>query len=78
MVPSFQYPLMGRKTILTKRFFVYYFFKRDKNVLLQDPVPFFEPGNNIDLSMTKHICPIAWENIILYGDYILNREKVKI
>ncbi len=36
------------------------------------------PDDSIDLSMIKHISPIAWENVILYGDYILNREDVKV
>ncbi len=28
---------------------------------------------NIDLSLLEHISPIGWENIILYGEYVLNR-----
>jgi hypothetical protein len=33
---------------------------------------------HIDLDLLNHISPVSWQNIILYGDYILNRNKVKI
>ncbi len=32
---------------------------------------------NIDLSLLEHISPIGWENIILYGEYVLNRSLVR-
>ena len=32
----------------------------------------------IDISLLKHISPIGWENVILYGEYILNRSLIKI
>ena len=32
---------------------------------------------NIDLSLLEHISPIGWENIILYGEYVLNRNLVQ-
>ena len=31
---------------------------------------------HIDLNLLSHISPVSWENIILYGDYLLNRNKV--
>jgi TnpA family transposase len=31
----------------------------------------------VDLSLLEHISPIGWENVILYGDYVLNRTLVK-
>jgi len=31
----------------------------------------------IDLSLIKHVSPIGWNNIIIYGDYDLNRRLVK-
>ncbi len=31
----------------------------------------------VDLSLLEHISPIGWENIILYGQYVLNRSLVK-
>jgi hypothetical protein len=32
---------------------------------------------NINLAMIEHISPIEWENIILYGEYIIDRNSVK-
>lgn len=32
---------------------------------------------NIDLNLLEHISPIGWENIILYGEYVLNRSLVR-
>ncbi len=29
-------------------------------------------GNNIDLSLIEHISPITWDNVILYGEYVLD------
>jgi TnpA family transposase len=31
----------------------------------------------IDLSLLKHISPIGWENVILYGEYVLNRSLIQ-
>jgi TnpA family transposase len=33
---------------------------------------------NNDLSLLRHISPIGWENVILYGEYVLNRSLVQI
>jgi TnpA family transposase len=33
---------------------------------------------HINLDLLSHISPVSWENIILYGDYILNRNKVAL
>ena len=27
-------------------------------------------------SLLSHINPVSWENVMLYGDYVLNRNKV--
>ncbi len=32
---------------------------------------------NIDLSLLEHISPIGWENVILSGEYVLNRNLVR-
>lgn len=32
---------------------------------------------DVDLSLIEHISPIGWENIILYGEYVLNRALVQ-
>ena len=34
-------------------------------------------GNGIDLSLLEHISPIGWDNVLLYGEYVLNRSLVK-
>ena len=31
----------------------------------------------VDLSLLEHVSPIGWDNIILYGQYVLNRSLVK-
>jgi TnpA family transposase len=35
-----------------------------------------ELPEHIDLAYLSNISPVSWKNIILYGDYILNRNKV--
>ncbi len=34
------------------------------------------PPEHIGLKLLSHISPVSWENVILYGDYILNTNKV--
>ena len=34
-------------------------------------------GANIGFSLLEHISPIGWENVILYGEYVLNRSLVR-
>jgi hypothetical protein len=31
----------------------------------------------IDLNLLEYISPIGWENVILYGEYMLNRNLVR-
>jgi hypothetical protein len=31
----------------------------------------------VDLSLLTHVSPIEWSNVILYGEYKLNRSLVK-
>jgi len=31
----------------------------------------------IDVSMLEHVSPIEWENVILYGQYILDRGRIR-
>jgi len=38
-----------------------------------EPVP-----DSVDLSSIEHISPITWDNVILYGEYILDRNLVKV
>lgn len=35
-------------------------------------------GNGIDLRLIEHISPITWDNIILYGEYVLDEKMVKL
>jgi TnpA family transposase len=37
-----------------------------------DPV-----GNGVDLSLLEHVSPIEWDNVVLYGQYILDRKLVR-
>lgn len=34
-------------------------------------------AEGVDLSLMKHISSIGWENVLLYGEYVLNRSLVK-
>jgi TnpA family transposase len=34
-------------------------------------------GNGINVSLLEHISPIEWENIVLYGEYVLNRHLIR-
>lgn len=36
------------------------------------------PPDNVDLSLLSNISPVSWDNVILYGDYILNRSRVVV
>jgi hypothetical protein len=31
----------------------------------------------VDLSLLEHISPIGWENIILYGEYVLDPALIR-
>jgi hypothetical protein len=33
--------------------------------------------NEVDFNLLEHLSPIGWENIILYGEYVLNRSSVQ-
>jgi TnpA family transposase len=35
-------------------------------------------GAGVDLSLIQHISPITWDNVILYGEYMLDRNLIKI
>jgi len=37
-----------------------------------DPV-----GNDIDVSLLEHISPIGWDNVVLYGQYVLDRKLIR-
>ena len=31
----------------------------------------------IDLAMLEHISPIEWENVLLYGEYVIKRRLIQ-
>ena len=33
-------------------------------------------AKNLDVSLIEHVSPIAWDNVILYGEYVLNRDLI--
>jgi TnpA family transposase len=33
--------------------------------------------DKIDVAVLEHISPIEWDNVILYGQYVLDRAKVR-
>jgi Tn3 transposase DDE domain len=34
-------------------------------------------ANGIDPSLLEHVSPIEWDNVVLYGQYILDRKLVR-
>ncbi len=34
-------------------------------------------GEDIDISMLEHVSPIEWENVILYGQYVLDPNRIR-
>jgi Tn3 transposase DDE domain len=34
-------------------------------------------GNGIDLSLLEHVSPNEWDNVVLYGQYIMDRKLVR-
>jgi hypothetical protein len=52
---------------------IYWQSKEINRVILEcDP-----DGAGVDLALLEHISPIGWENIILYGKYVLNRNLIQ-
>jgi hypothetical protein len=52
---------------------IYWQAKEISRVILEcDP-----EGVGIDLSLLEHISPIGWDNVLLYGEYVLNRNLVE-
>ncbi len=35
-------------------------------------------GAGIDLALLQHVSPITWDNVILYGEYVLDENLVKL
>ena len=54
---------------------IIYWQAKEINRVIQECDP---AGVGIDLSLLEHVSPIGWENIILYGEYVLNPNLVRI
>jgi hypothetical protein len=37
-----------------------------------------DPQSEVDFTLVPHVSPIAWENVILYGEYVLDRSLIKL
>ena len=35
-------------------------------------------GNGINLNLIEHISPITWDNVILYGEYLLDQNLIQL
>jgi hypothetical protein len=33
--------------------------------------------DGIDVSMLEHVSPIEWDNILLYGEYVIDPELIR-
>lgn len=55
-------------------FIVYWQAKEINRVILdRDPI-----RNGIDIQLIEHISPITWDNVILYGEYVLDEKMVRL
>ena len=36
-----------------------------------------KPEDEIDFALLGHLSPIEWDNVILYGQYVLDRSQVR-
>jgi hypothetical protein len=52
---------------------VYWQSKEIARILMEHAVE----AKNYDLSLLAHISPVGWENVILYGEYIIDEKKVR-
>ena len=34
-------------------------------------------ANGVDTSLLEHVIPIEWDNVVLYGRYVLDRKLVR-
>jgi hypothetical protein len=41
----------------------------------------FSPGHpeeeDIDISLLQHISPVEWENVVLYGEYVIDPKLIR-
>jgi hypothetical protein len=53
---------------------VIYWQAKEISRVLKTGVP---EGEDIDISLLEHVSPIEWENVILYGQYVLNPDQIR-
>ena len=34
--------------------------------------------DGIDLALLEHVSPIEWENVLLYGEYVINKGLIQV
>ena len=34
-------------------------------------------GFDLDFSLLEHVSPIEWDNVVLYGEYVVDRNLIK-
>ena len=52
---------------------IYWQAKEIHRVLLQ-----CDPAVDLDWSLIQHISPITWDNVILYGEYVIDRNLIQL
>ncbi|MFK7932004.1 MAG: Tn3 family transposase [Saprospiraceae bacterium] len=52
---------------------IYWQAKEIHRVLLECP-----PEKELDLTLLKHVSPITWDNVILYGEYVIDKKWIKL
>ena len=35
------------------------------------------PAFDLDISLLEHVSPIEWDNIVLYGEYVVDRSLIR-
>ena len=53
---------------------IVYWQAKENNRVIQECDPI---GVGIDLTLLEHISPVSWDNIVLYGEYVLDRKLVR-
>src|SRR6476660_6028331 len=54
--------------------FVVYWQDKEISRVLKMGIP---EGEDINISLLEHVSPIEWENVILYGQYVLNLDDIR-
>ena len=51
---------------------VYWQAKEIGRIISENDIP-----EEIDLSLLEHISPIGWDNIVLYGEYVIDKSLIR-